>query len=634
MSEITPETSIVIRAFNEERWLPELLAALAHQTYRDFETIVVDSGSVDRTRAIALGNGARLISLRSEDFTFGYSLNIGIEAARGAYIVIISAHAIPTDEHWLERLIAPLRQSRSAMVFGGQRGHALSKFSEARDFERVFHDKPMVMDDDHVFVNNANSAIKKSLWEEHSFDEGLPGLEDAEWAKFWIPLGWNVIYEPSACVYHVHTESWVQVRHRFYREGIAGRWTAVRIIRHIPAEILRELWWTVKDLALAGVRRSGAAICSEIVRYRYNKAIGIVNGILASRRITNPSERAELHFDKGFSAVVVREANSARIEPRSIPKLRPSEVLVRVAYVGITASDLAVFEGSVVLPRVDAGPVGIVPGREISGTIVSIGSNVTELQEGDRVIVESMQGCGKCAPCESGRIGSCRDRVDLGSPGVDGGYAEYIVARARCVTKIPDALSLRRAVLWEPTAVAMKGIRRLMAATENSPQECAVLGSDAIAYLVANILMLRGYKAARLAGGIEGVRSADEFVLGAERPHELSRFAWFVAAAGEEGLHDLLVHDCRSGSGLLLLASANEWQRLLTHRIVSKDLVVVGSAGYSRGDISEAFDVLMRMDVAPLVQHCFPLEEFRQAWRAYRGGMHSKILLQVDHGVV
>ena len=50
---LTPETSIVIRTFNEERDLPMLLEGLAKQSYRDFEVVVVDSGSFDRTRDIA-----------------------------------------------------------------------------------------------------------------------------------------------------------------------------------------------------------------------------------------------------------------------------------------------------------------------------------------------------------------------------------------------------------------------------------------------------------------------------------------------------------------------------------------------------------------------------------------------------
>ena len=66
----TPETTILIRAFNEERWLPEVFQALSQQRYRDFEVLLVDSGSTDRTREIASANGARIVRLRSEDFTF------------------------------------------------------------------------------------------------------------------------------------------------------------------------------------------------------------------------------------------------------------------------------------------------------------------------------------------------------------------------------------------------------------------------------------------------------------------------------------------------------------------------------------------------------------------------------------
>ena len=203
-----PETSIVIRAFNEQRWLPKVLAALANQTSRNHEVLLVDSGSVDRTREVAAGHGIRVLRLRPEDFTFGHSLNAGIDAARGRFIAILSAHAIPAAEDWLERLLASLRQDDTAMVFGGQRGHAVSKFSEARDFERTFAQQPLWLNESHCFANNANSAIRRALWESHPFDEGLPGLEDIEWARYWMQRGMGVRYEPEARVYHIHEESW------------------------------------------------------------------------------------------------------------------------------------------------------------------------------------------------------------------------------------------------------------------------------------------------------------------------------------------------------------------------------------------------------------------------------------------
>jgi len=235
----SPETSLVVRAFNEERWLPETLTAISGQRYQDFEVILVDSGSVDRTREIAASVGARVVRLRSEDFTFGHALNVGAQAARGRFIAIISAHAIPTNEDWLERLVAPLRHEDTAMVYGGQRGHRVSKFGEARDFERIFGSIPKQLVPPNYFANNANSAVRRDLWERRGFDEGLPGLEDIDWAKYWMNNGHIVLYEPKACVYHVHEETWPQVRRRYHREGIAARWVGIRRARDIPAEIWR-----------------------------------------------------------------------------------------------------------------------------------------------------------------------------------------------------------------------------------------------------------------------------------------------------------------------------------------------------------------------------------------------------------
>ncbi|HEX4267604.1 MAG TPA: alcohol dehydrogenase catalytic domain-containing protein [Steroidobacteraceae bacterium] len=629
-----PETSVVIRAFNEERWLPELFESLHRQQYRDFESLVVDSGSVDRTRDIASANGARIVRLRSEDFTFGYSLNIGIEAARGSFIVIISAHAIPTDEHWLSRLIAPLRRAGIAMVFGGQRGHAVSKFSEARDFERVFHSKPMSMDDDHVFVNNANSAIRKDLWEQHRFDEGLPGLEDAEWAKYWIPRGLEIFYEPRACVYHVHTESWAQVRHRFHREGIAGRWTAVRIIRHIPREVARELWWGMKDIGLALRQGSYARLAGEILRYRYNKTLGIVKGIWDSRTITNPSKRAKLHFDKGFSAVVIQNAHSAVIEPRSIPSLKPGEILVRVAYAGICRSDVELLDGRAGGHK-SAGMFPVVPGREFSGTIVTLGDKVTSLKEGDRVVVLPVQGCGTCAACTQDGAAYCQDRRELGSFGVDGGFAEYCVTRARYALEVPEGLTLREAALTQPAAVVIKGLRRLGAdLSVGGLRRCAIVGADAVGHLAAKILQLRGYdvvvfgaEAAQLdclRGAVETRRELDGF----------DSFDLIVEASGDQRVLTTALRQSRPGATLLLLNSSYGHQTISVEQVVAYDKSIVGAVGCGRDDFAEALATLQSLDLRPLLQSVFPMEDFENAWSAFRANSSPKVMLNADSGAV
>jgi 2-desacetyl-2-hydroxyethyl bacteriochlorophyllide A dehydrogenase len=628
-----PETTILIRAFNEERWLPEVLAAIDRQRYRDFEVLLVDSGSVDRTREIVAASGGRVVRMRSDDFTFGHSLNVGIQEARGSFIVILSAHAIPTGDQWLERLVAPLRRPDTAMVFGGQRGHAVSKFSEACDFERIFPDKSQLMDEYDVFVNNANSAIRRDLWELHQFDEGLPGLEDAEWAKHWILLGKEVRYEANASIFHVHTETWPQVRHRFYREGIAGRWTAVRIVRNIPGEIFRELRWTALDLGRAAFQGRLGSLGGEIFKYRYHKTVGIVKGILDSRIITNPSKRAEIYFKTGFPALSIRAPHEASIEQRSIPTLRPGEILVRVAYEGICATDLEIFEGRLGYYKSGMAKYPIVPGHESSGTVVSLGKRVTGFKEGDRVVVECIQGCGACKDCQRDSAITCRERREVGVIGLDGGYAAYLVTRSRYAHKVPDNVTLAQAALAEPLAVVLKALRRLGAsASTDSPKRCAVVGAGTIGHLTARVLSLRGHdvtvfdrEAARLSL-LTGIGTSQTLT-------DLERYDWLIEATGDQGALTSLLQHSATGATLLLMGLPYAHHNFSFESIVGFDKAVVGSVGSNGGDFEEALATLPLLETTAFLQASYPLEEYERAWNAVRARTHIKVMLKIDPAV-
>lgn len=626
-----PETSIIIRAYNEERWLPEVFAALHQQKYRDFEVLLVDSGSIDRTRDIAAANGARIMHLRSEDFTFGYSLNLGIAEAKGQFMAIISAHAIPTDENWLENLIRPLRNPEVAMVFGGQRGHAISKFSESLDFERIFPNKEMITGDEDVVANNANSAIRKSLWEEHPFDEGLPGLEDAEWVKYWVPRGKQVLYKPEACIYHVHTESWPQVRHRFHREGVAGRWIANRLLRHIPREIFREIYWTSADLGIAMRRGKLQSEIGNILRYRHNKAIGIVQGILDSRQISNTSKRAQMQFEKGISAVVIRGPHSAAIEPYQLPIVKPSEVLIRVGYVGMCATDVEIHEGRLGYYKSGMAKYPIVPGHELSGTIVSLGTKVAGYEVGDRVVVEAIQGCGKCAQCAADNVIACAERKEMGVMGLNGGYAEFLVTRARYLHKLPLDVQLSEAALAEPCAVVIKGLRRLAGSTgTQNARRCAVIGAGTIGHLAAKVLALRGHEVTVFDKNPTKLGYLQDPIHRENALAGLERFDWIVEATGDQGLLSAALQGSQTGAAILLLGFPYAQKEFNFESVVAFDKVIVGSVGSAASDFDEALQTLARIDTQPFLQTAFPLEDFHDAWHAMRSGKHLKVMLHVD----
>jgi len=300
------ETSIVIRAFNEERHLPGLLGAIQRQDYRDFEVIVVDSGSCDRTPEIVTESGACLVRIARGQFTFGYSLNSGIRQSRGRLIAIVSAHTLPVDSSWLRRLIARLRDPSVAMVYGRQIGTDTSKFSEFQDFERTFGNECRVSSPFKVFANNANSAVRKGLWEQHPFDEALPGLEDVAWAKHWRERNFQVVYEPCAAIFHFHNETWRQVRRRYYREAVSAKWIGIKNRTHIPLEMMREGKYLASDLLRAARQRCLTSKADEIVRFRFHKTVGTVHGILDGAAISDPQRRDEIFFDKCYEAVSVR----------------------------------------------------------------------------------------------------------------------------------------------------------------------------------------------------------------------------------------------------------------------------------------------------------------------------------------
>jgi len=216
-----PRCSVVIRCYNEEEHIGRLLTGIMEQTIADeTEIIVVDSGSTDATVAIASRFPTEVISITPEEFSFGRALNIGCEAASGDILVFASAHVYPVCEDWLERIVEPFVDPDVALVYGKQRGNEVTKYSEHKIFEKWFPDTPN-WDQSHPFCNNANAAVRRSVWEELPYDEDLTGLEDLDWAKRAQERGYKIVYESDAEIIHVHDESWESILNRYRREAIA-----------------------------------------------------------------------------------------------------------------------------------------------------------------------------------------------------------------------------------------------------------------------------------------------------------------------------------------------------------------------------------------------------------------------------
>ncbi len=216
------DCSVVIRAYNESRHLRRLLEGLALQSCKDLEVILVDSGSTDSTVRIAESHSAQIVRIPPGEFTFGRSLNLGLQAASADLVLIASAHVYPVYPDWIECLLAPFADPSVAVVYGKQRGAPTSKFSEHQIFRQWFPDSAPA-EQSNPFCNNANAAIRRSEWEQHPYDETLTGLEDLAWARGAQSRGRRVIYAPHAEVVHIHQETARGVYDRYRREAMAFR---------------------------------------------------------------------------------------------------------------------------------------------------------------------------------------------------------------------------------------------------------------------------------------------------------------------------------------------------------------------------------------------------------------------------
>src|SRR5207249_4920837 len=136
-----------------------------------------------------------------------------------------------------------------------------------------------------------------------------------------------------------------------------------------------------------------------------------------------------------MKAMVLMNAGARVLElqDRDMPVALPGEVVVRVRACGVCRTDLHIVDG-----ELSGADLPIVPGHEIVGTVEQLGDSVEHVAVGDRVGIPWLaHTCGVCAYCTTGRENLCAAARFTGY-NVDGGYAEYAVADARFVFKLPE----------------------------------------------------------------------------------------------------------------------------------------------------------------------------------------------------
>jgi glycosyltransferase involved in cell wall biosynthesis len=315
----TCSVSIIYRSLNEEKWLGESIAAARRQKLdggQRPELILVDSGSTDQTLDIATREGVRIVHIKKSDFTFGRSLNYGCEAATGDILVFISAHCIPLHDRWLENLIRPLREGKAEYAYGRQVGHAVTRFSEHQVFDHFYGERDKIPQAE-LYVNNANAALLRRVWAKIRFDEAATGLEDMVFGKALMRDGGRIAYVADAQVAHIHEESLVQTKRRYYREALTLREIFPEVHFHFGDFLRCAAAGIFHDFAEALTQKKFLDEAGGVIAYRLMQYWGAWRGH-NEHRILSRAQKESYYYPRPK-----RRRREATAEKSSKPSLNP-----------------------------------------------------------------------------------------------------------------------------------------------------------------------------------------------------------------------------------------------------------------------------------------------------------------------
>jgi L-iditol 2-dehydrogenase len=338
-----------------------------------------------------------------------------------------------------------------------------------------------------------------------------------------------------------------------------------------------------------------------------------------------------------MKAAVLLGPGRVDIRDRPKPEVKgKTDVLVRVATVGICGSDLHYFSEEVIGDTVMK--YHVVLGHECAGVVEDTGRGVTRVQAGDRVAVEPAISCGACDQCRAGRPNTCRTIEFLGHPKErPGALAEFIVMPEENCLPIPNGMTFTQATLAEPLSIAVHAVD-LAGGVEG--RTAAVLGSGPIGMCVGLALGNRGAAppfvtdkvedrleaAARRSGAgwtgnplrLDVVRDILE-----REPHGLD---FVFECCGKQEALDQAVELLKPGGTLMLVGIPLEQRVSFNISRLRRREIRLQNVRRQNRCMEKALEMIggRAVDIDFLATHTFPLEETQRAFDTalhYRDGV-------------
>jgi len=316
--------------------------------------------------------------------------------------------------------------------------------------------------------------------------------------------------------------------------------------------------------------------------------------------------------------------NDIRIEDIPVPQPGSGDALIKTRACGICSGDVMRWYIEKKAP--------LVLGHEPSGEIVEVGSEVRSFRKGDRVFTHHHAPCLSCKFCKRGDFVQCSTWKS--SCLIPGGVSEYILIQAITLENdtfvLPEFLSFEDATLIEPTACAVKGMRR---AHIRQGDTVLVIGLGVMGMI--NLLLAKAYGAGRVIG-------ADMVKFRLDKALEFGADNVIDAAAGDlreelqritaGGMAELVIVgpnsadamrqgiSCvRAGGQALLFTPAKPGERLDLdpNWLYFNDINIITSYSCGPDDTREACRLIEKgiVSAGKLVTHRFPIEDTAEAFR-------------------
>ena len=334
------------------------------------------------------------------------------------------------------------------------------------------------------------------------------------------------------------------------------------------------------------------------------------------------------------------DTKSVVIEDVPIPEPGPGEVLVKVAFCGVCHSDLSLINGTFPAQL----PV-VTQGHEASGTIAALGPGVTGWSEGDPVVVPAGRACLDCPNCRRGEFSNCL-RIRLMAFAYDGAWAEYTVAQATGLTRVPDNVPLEQAaILADAVATPFGAVVRTGKVAVG--ESVGVWGVGGVGTHIVQLARLVG-AAPIVAVDINPVVRDRALELGADHAldsrdpelkdklHAITRGRNLDVAFDAVGLKSTFEQalDCLTVGGRLVAVGMSAESPTVgpTSMFGLSKKQVLGHLGYQNVDIETLARLvsLGRLDLSRSISRVIPLEDVRDGIAAleHAEGNPIRILLQ------